>query len=430
MMKSFLEKINNRLDAQGGFLKSVSILAGGTAFAQIISIIVLPILTRLYSPDDFSVLAVYSSLVALISVIACLRLEIAIPMAEEEDDAVALFLLSLISVVGITILTILGIFLFSNHLEKATDGKLIGYSWLIPLSILFAGLYKALQYWSTRQKVFPLIAKTRISQAISSSGTQLGFGYAGVAPLGLLVGQLASVGSGIVGLSRFFIKNHFHLVRNINIQKLKYVFKKFDRFPKYSVIESFANTGAIQIPMILIAYYAVSAEAGFLMLAIRLLSIPLGLIGGAVAQVYLAESSEKYYQGSLKEFTHNTIWNLTKVGTPPVIIVGLSSPFLVPIVFGESWQRTGILIAWMTPWFLMQFITSPISMAIHVVGYQKLAMYLQVFGLLFRVGMVVFAAMYFNQYIAEFYAVSGVIFYGLYLATVLLILSLVKTPTI
>lgn len=409
---------------QGSFVKNVSVLAGGTAFAQLITITILPILTRLYSPEDFSVLAVYSSLVALISVVSCLRLEIAIPIPKEDKDAAALLFLSLFSVVGITILTVIGVVFLSNQIEKVTDGQLIGYMWLIPLSVFFAGIYKALQYWATRHKAFPLVAKTRLTQAIGGSSTQLGFGYAGIAPLGLLVGQLVSVGAGIIGLSRYFLKNHLNLIRVMSFNKLKSIFKQYDRFPKYSVLESFANTGATQIPVILIAYYAIGAEAGFLMLAVRLLSIPMSLIGGAVSQVYLAEAANKYDQGKLQEFTHKIILTLLKVGSAPLVFVGIAAPFIIPVVFGEEWQRTGTLIAWMVPWFLVQFITSPISMALHVINSQNIAMLLQIFGLLLRVSSVLFASVYFEQYIAEFYAVSGVVFYTLYLLIVLLTLRL------
>lgn len=420
-----MQKIKLRIQAlfKGSFVKNVSVLVGGTAFAQLIAILALPILTRLYSPEDFGVLAVYSSLLALISVVACLRFEIAIPMPKKDEDAAVLLFLSLLSVVVVTLLTTLGLFVFSSQLLGATSGKLAGYIWLIPIGVFFAGLYAALQYWATRNKVYPLIAKTRMTQAISGSSTQLGFGFFGIAPFGLLVGQLLSVGAGVFGLSRYFLKNHLGYFKNINFKNVKLVFKQYDRFPKYSTWEAFANSGAIQIPVILIAYYAVSAEAGFLMLAMRLLAAPMGLIGGAVAQVYLAEAADKNHDGLLKEFTHKTIWNLLKVGAPPLLFAGLTAPFIIPLIFGSEWQRTGILISWMVPWFLMQFVISPVSMALHIKNSQKTAMILQFFGLILRVSSVFFAAIYFNSYIAEIYAVTGFVFYFLYLFVVLLVLN-------
>ena len=261
-----------------------------------------------------------------------------------------------------------------------------------------------------------------MTQALSGSGTQLGLGYIGVTPLGLVFGQLLNVGAGIFGLYRYLVKNHISLLKQINIKKIKKIFKEYDRFPKYSTWEALSNSGAIQIPVILIAYYAISAEAGFLMLAMRLLAAPMGLIGGAVGQVYLAEASEKHHQGTLQEFTHKTIWTLLKVGAPPLFFAGLFSPFLIPLIFGVEWKRTGVLIAWMVPWFLMQFVTSPVSMALHITSNQKTAMALQFFGLFLRAGSVLVAGLYLTRYVAEVYAVTGFIFYILYFFIVLSVL--------
>lgn len=419
-----MNKLKQRFKAlfQGSFVKNVSVLVGGTAFAQLITILVLPILTRLYSPEDFGVLAVYSSLLALISVVACLRFEIAIPIPKKDEDAAALLFLSLSSVVLITLLTIIGVMLFSGQIEQATEGKLIGYVWLIPIGVFFSGLYAALQYWATRHKAFPLVAKTRMTQAVSGSGTQLGFGYFGFAPFGLLIGQLLSVAAGIVGLGGYLIKNNLNIFKKVDCQRVKLVFKQYDRFPKYSTWEAFANAGTIHFPIILIAYYAFGPEAGFVMLTMRLLSAPMGLVGKSVAQVYLSEAADRYHQGQLKIFTHKTIWSLVKVGAPPLLLVGILAPFVIPVIFGEEWQRAGVVVTWMVPWFFMQFITSPVSMALHITNKLKIAMVLQISGLILRAGSVLYTGLYFNQSVTEVFAVSGFIFYVMYLSVVIFIL--------
>lgn len=415
------KRILNRF--KGRYIRNIGVLVGGTAFSQLLAILALPFLTRLYTPEDFGVLAVYISILSIISVIACLRFEIAIPLPKKEKDAVALLFLAIISIIIVTLLTILGVSLFSNLILQATDDKLAGFLWLIPIGVFFAGIYSALQYWATRKKAFPLIAKTRMTQAISGNGTQLVFGFFNFGAIGLLLGQLLNVGAGIFGLLRYLLKNHLNLLQSIKLRRLKVVSKRYDRFPKYSTWEAFANTGAIQIPIILIAYYVIDAEAGFIMLAMRLLSAPMGLIGGAVSQVYLAEGANHYHNGTLKLFTYQTIKNLAKVGILPLLFATIAAPFLIPFIFGEEWRRTGILISWMTPWFFMQFITSPVSMALHITGNQKVALALQIFGALLRVGIVILVGIYFTNNIGESYAISGFLFYSLYLCIIFLVLK-------
>lgn len=417
MFLRFWRRLRKRL--KGGFVKNVGMLVGGTAFSQLIALLALPILTRLYSPEDFGILAVYTSVLSLISVIACLRFEIAIPMPKDDQEATALLVLALGSVFLITGLTGLGVGLFSNQLTAVTEGKLSGYTWLIPIGVFFSGLYAALQYWATRKKAFPLVAKTRMTQAVSSSGTQLSMGYFGFAPFGLLLGQLLSVGAGVAGLGRYFLGSSIGLLRALSIKQLKIAFQKYDRFPKYSTLEAFTNIGGIQIPIILIAYYSAGIEAGFLMLAMRLLSAPMGLVGGAVAQVFLSEAAEKNHEGKLRDFTHQTIFSLIRVGAPPLFLAAIMAPYVIPRVFGEEWQRTGVLIVYMVPWFFMQFITSPVSMILHITNNQKVAFFLQTFGLVLRVGSVFIALRFSLDNIGEVYALSGFVFYFIYLVVVL-----------
>lgn len=407
-----------RIIMQGRFVRNVGVLVGGTAFSQLIALLALPFLTRLYTPEDFTVLATYASILGIIASIACLRFEIAIPIPKEQESAIHLFALSVISVVSITLLTWFTIVIGEDWINKLTNQRLVGYLWLLPIGVFFIGLYNALQYWMTREKAFPIVAKTRMTQSISGAATQLGLGYAGISPLGLLLGQLISSGAGIFGLSRYFSKEYKELIYKINVKDIKKTFKRYDRFPKYSTWEALTNSAGIQLPILIIATLALGAEAGFLMLAIRLLSAPMGLIGGSVAQVYLAEAAEKHHKGKLKEFTRKTTITLAKLGIIPLLLVGIISPFIIPFIFGEEWRRTGILISWMTPWFFMQFITSPISMSLHITNNQRIAMLLQIVGLVLRGGAVWVAAHYFNERVGEVYAISGFVFYSIYLSVV------------
>lgn len=82
-----LKALVNRLLPRASFARSVGVLAGGTAAAQAIGILVLPVVTRLYTPADFTVLAFYSSILGIVAGVACLRLDIAIPLTKSDGDA-------------------------------------------------------------------------------------------------------------------------------------------------------------------------------------------------------------------------------------------------------------------------------------------------------------------------------------------------------
>jgi O-antigen/teichoic acid export membrane protein len=68
------------LPKPGGFRQKVLQVAGGTALTQGLLVAASPLLTRLYSPEDFGVLAVYMSLVVFVVIGATLRYECALPL--------------------------------------------------------------------------------------------------------------------------------------------------------------------------------------------------------------------------------------------------------------------------------------------------------------------------------------------------------------
>lgn len=423
-MSLLIKKLKHKLDSQGGFLKSVSILVGGTAFAQAVGVIVLPIITRLYNPEDFSLFAVYSSILSILTVAICLRFEIAIPLPEKDEDALSLVILALLSNVGLTLLIALFILLFQNSiLDTLQQPQLAPFIWLIPLGIFFAGLYNTLQYWTTRKKKFTTIARTRMSQSIASSSIQIGGGYLGVGAFGLILGQVINFSAGIIKLFRSFRKDTKKLIHTVSIFQLKKNWNKYDKFPKYSTFESLANVGAVQLPIIIIAAVTIGPEAGYLMLAMKVMAIPMGLIGSAMAQVYLAHAPEYYLNGNLRIYTVRTIKQIAKIAVIPLISIGLVAPFIFPIIFGESWAKAGYMVLWMIPWFVMQILSSPVSMSIHITGNQKIALMLQIAGLIIRVFFLFLISITYSEWVFEYYAISGFIFYTLYLLIILKILK-------
>lgn len=75
------------------FQKSIAVIFGGTAVAQLITILVLPVLARIYTPEDFSLLAVYAAVLGILLTVTCLRFKIAIPLPEKSSVAVNLLVL-------------------------------------------------------------------------------------------------------------------------------------------------------------------------------------------------------------------------------------------------------------------------------------------------------------------------------------------------
>lgn len=166
------------------------------------------------------------------------------------------------------------------------------------------------------------------------------------------------------------------------------------------------------------------------MLAMQIMAIPVGFIGGAVAQVYLAHASDEYSKGELTQYTYKCILQLIKIGVIPLFVICLLAPSIVPFIFGEAWERTGEMMLWMLPWFIFQFLVSPLSMSLHITGNQKIAFFLQIFGLFIRCGGLYVFSIFTTHYMFEYYALSGFVFYLIYLLVVLYVIRFQQNNTI
>ncbi|MEN4904779.1 oligosaccharide flippase family protein [Luteimonas sp. TWI1416] len=416
-----LDFIKRRLNQArvGGVARSIGVLVGGTAFAQALGVLALPVLTRLYTPADFGVLAVYTALLGILAVVASLRLEIAIPLPEADEEAANLLAVALCSSAAFGAALAIVVGFGADPISDLLDAPgLAPYLWLLPLGVWITGSYTALQYWTSRKKNFMAVARTRMSQAIGGTATQLGLGALGIAPLGLLLGQLIKSGAGVAGLGYRLWKRDRTALRAIRRRDMKRVAGEYQRFPKYSMLEALANTASIQVPILLIAANSPSNDAGHLLLAMQVLAIPAALIGQAVGQVFLSHASEHYRKNELAFFTARMVGHLIAAGIAPVAMIALLAPLTFQLIFGSGWERSGDLVAWMAPWFFMQFITSPVSMVLHVTGNQKLALSLQFFGFVLRTGIAAVAIKLSQDHVAEAHALSGAVFYFIYFVVV------------
>ncbi len=403
-------------------LRSVAILVGGTALGHGITAAALPLLSRLYSPADFSLLAVFSSLAAILSVAACLRFDIAIPLPQDDREAMDLLTMSLLSALLVSLGLLAFVLLAPNWI--VTQLKLPAlqpYLSLLPIAVLLASVYSALQMWFVRQKAFSLIARSRVMQSAASSAVQVGSGVWTHSPAGLLIGHMLNTGVAcfVLSLRLFSGAQHRAMVQGTTLQSLKGTWQSYARFPKYSTWEALCNSAAIQLPVILIASLAAPAEAGHLMLATYVMQAPMALIGGAVGQVYLSHAAHEYQQGQLHTFTAKLLHGMVKTGVGPLLAVGITAPMAFGLIFGTEWTRAGALVAWMTPWFIVQFLATPVSMALHVTGHQRAAFFLQVANLGVRVLSVWAVAHLAAGWMSETYALSGLVVYAAYLFLVL-----------
>lgn len=412
-----------RLRHPESFLGPVLTLVSGTAVAHLITAASLVILARLYSPAEFGVLGMFTAIFYSITVISCLRFDIAIPIPRDEEDAVSLMGLSVLSACAVALAaTVIVIALPADLLTTIGLHGVAPYLWLLPVALFASGLFTAIQAWFVRRRNYKGIARARAAQSFGAATTQIGAGALGLGPVGLILGVVLNAGTGAVIMARSFLAEIHKAGGWPSTVRLKAGARQYRRFPLYSTWEALANSMAVQIPILTVAALTNSGELGQLMMAMNVVQAPLALFGTATAQVYLSQAPAKAEAGKLRAFTLQTIINLMRVGAPLLLAIGVLSPFVFPLLFGPEWGRAGLLASWMAPWLLLQFAYGPVSMAFHILGRQRLALALQLGGLALRAGMTYGGGMMMAGRASEFYAVSGAAFYAIGILSILNVL--------
>lgn len=352
----------------------MGVLVGGTAGAQLLLVAASPILTRFYSPQDFGLLAVFSGLLSLIGIVASARYELAIPLPKSADEAANVAGLSLLIVFGTALLTMFAVFFFDSWIGYALGvPELASYSWLLPLGVLASGTYNVLNYWSTREKHFNLIARTRIRQAATTIVIQLSaFKLGGGA---LVFAHVAGQSVGTVSLAKPIVGRS--TLRAVRWRSVLQAAIRFRRFPLLSTWAALFNTGGSQLPPLLFATLFGPVAAGLYVLANRVLSLPMSVIGAAIAQVFLSNAPKARREGRLGPVVADLHGKLAHIGLPPAIVLALTGPDLFGFVFGSEWKQAGEFAQWMAPWLYLAFSSSPISTLFAVMEKQSHALVFQ-----------------------------------------------------
>lgn len=413
----------------GRFTRGVAVLAIGTVAGQALMVLVLPLLTRLYTPEAFGVLGVYLSLLLTLTVAACLRLDMAISLPETDADAFNTAMLALIAGTFFA-LAVAAVTVFAGNLVLTWTGQpgLAPYLWMLPVGLWFSGVYSALQSWSMRKQRVGLVAKTQVTRAAGCVTLQAGLGVASPSPFGLLFGHLAYMGLGSAGMAAALWRHDRQLFSALSFRGIWTAACRFVRFPLYSVPESLLNAAAVYMPLLLVTAHAGAHEGGCLLLAQRIGAIPVSVFGRNMSKLYLAEAGTRHRSGELGAFTRRLLLQLFKLGVLPFLAMMLAAPLLFPLLFGAEWHRAGVMAAWLAPAMLVQFIVSPATPLLHATGRLATAFFLQLGGFTVVVGATALAGRFAEGWVFETFAIAALAFYLVYLAVLIQASRAIQRP--
>ena len=362
------------------FNRNVLTLFSGTSIAQLIPIAITPILTRIYGPEDFGVFALYTSIVAILSVLATGRYELAILIPKKNVDAMN------IGAVAITLALIFSAFLTlmlvgaGKQIRGFLNIEQLGYwIYLIPASISILAIYQVIYYLLNRQKLYKQMSMNKVIQQVGIGSSNIGIGFVNKS-MGLIVGTVIGQFISLV----LIVKNLFNTsevkLNQITLKGMRVQAKKYINFPKFLTLAHTLNVTSSNLATILFTKFFTVTAVGHFSMTQRILRFPLAIVGTAISDVFRQKAAEDLNtKGNCKVLYLKTLLTLTSLGIFPFVTLFMISPSLFSFVFGSDWRVAGEYARYLIPMLFLQFTTSPLSSLFMILEKQKLDLLWQVF---------------------------------------------------
>ena len=374
----------NKLKPKSEFTRNVLTLMTGTTIAQAIPIAISPILTRIYTPEDFGGFALFVAITSIFGSIANGRYELAIMLPKEDEDAINICALGFIITSILSLFLLIIVVIFHDYFVSALNNEDI-WMWLyfVPITVFFMGIFNILNYFNNRKKKYKDLAKANVIKSIVLAVVQLSVGFLKQGASGLISGQIISQFFANTKLLLNITKDKV-LLASISKAKIIALAKRYKDFPKFSMWAILANTLSTHLTNILISTFFNVKTLGFYSLSQRLLGMPSSLIGGSIGQVFFQEATkEKQETGKAINTFKSTTKKLLLLGLPSFGILFFIVEDFFAFIFGEEWRVAGEYAQIIIPLFLIRFIVAPVTVINSVFEKQFISLYWQISLLFF-----------------------------------------------
>jgi O-antigen/teichoic acid export membrane protein len=371
----------------------------GTTIAQAIPIAMSPILTRIFTPADFGLFALYMSVSAIVAEVATGRYELAIMLPKKDEDANQVFLLSVLVAFLLGFITFLVVFFFNEQITKLLGNKDIS-NWLyfVPLTVILTGVYQSFNYWQNRFDEYKELGAYRVTNALTNAGVNVGVAAIKSGVAGLILGPIIGRAMGIF----YLLRSKTATKVNFNFNKLKIIAlaKKYKKFPLVNSLHVFVDMLKDNLANIYLSIKYSTSILGNFYFVIRIMQLPSIVLGLAMSQVFYKKASKNYAEDKdIQDLTKKLIFTLGVIAAIPAIIVYLFSEDLFVFVFGENWAEAGRYAKALVGYIFFHFIASPVAMVPLITSRQGTAFYWTLFEsilylMVFVIGYFVFHDLY------------------------------------
>lgn len=354
------------------FFSRVRSVLIGTLGAQVISLGVMLLLVRLYSPGELGSFNVWLSFATIMAVVVTGRYELALFSGNTNDDSKPIIKLVLLITVVLSIIATVLVAIASSFFEQVPS-IVKSYSFVLAFVVFGMGANKGLLSLLAFQQAFNKLGIARVALAGAIAVAQVLAGYFALGVSGLIYGQTIGVLLATLLVFFWFDRSWLKSCWDENTRSVRTVAFRYRDFPKFSLPADLTNTVASQLPVILIASRFGAEAAGWFALTIKMMGAPITLLATSVLDVFKEQAARDYrVTGSCRTIFLRTFIVLALLALPPFVLFWWLGEWAFMFVFGAEWMESGRYAILLIPMFYMRFVVSPLSYTIYIAQRQGL----------------------------------------------------------
>ncbi|TFB55268.1 oligosaccharide flippase family protein [Cryobacterium sp. Sr3] len=359
-------------------LRSSSVLMVGSVAAQVIPLVTLPIVTRMYDPAAIGLQALAITWASTLSVIATLRLDLASVLAANERAAERIVHATLTTMLMVIPCIALLLALFDDLiLGMIGHSEATFWLWMLPVLSLMMALTQLGSSLQVRQKGFRRLALVNLVNQTSTQSLSLGIGafspWLGGLVIARVLGQIAAVVSLWSNGLWAYVKTW-----KFSLRDLREVLAECRQFAVFNTPYSIVSTVARDAPLIIFGALASATTVGFYGIARAVMFVPTSLASVSLGPVFFKEAVDKIGTPELERVAKRLLavgMFVPAAGFALVVVVG---PEIFALAFGADWRVAGEFAALLAPasWCALQ--SSWIGRVFEVRGKQRRQFVMQI----------------------------------------------------
>ena len=368
------------------FVRNVAVVAGGNTIAQAITMVFMPLVTRIYGAEAYGTQGVFLGAAGIMSTIAALSYPSAIVLPRNDAKSKELVHLSILLGIGISLFTTLIVVCSGKSmLAYINASKIEDYLILIPLAMLLSVINVVLTQWLVRNRRFVMIAKISVITSIFLAISRVLLGIASPTAMTLIVLNLFGILISSI-LMYFWYSESKETVSGILAQDHKQesilnIARKYKDFPLFRMPQNLINAISLGLPIIMLSAHSGLASAGYFSLAQSMLAVPAGLIGNSVMQVFYPKVTEAIHENNnVRRLVVNATIGMCLIGIFPFLAITIAGPTIFSSIFGSEWRMSGIYAQWLSLFIFLQYLNKPAVSAIPALRLQGGLLLYEVFS--------------------------------------------------